>query len=268
MQRVHPSRSPDAFAVELDYSRQLQDKTALVTGAAVGLGRAIALLFAAAGARLVLLDLDEAGVQAVASEVANGVPVVPVACDVSSESSVKQAVAQALNEFQQIDVVVNNAGVHLRNDTTALSLGEVEWERAFDVHAKGPFFVTRAVIPHMQERKVGSIVNVSSIGALYGSGGGHAYRASKAALLSLTRTLAIELAPYGIRVNALLPGAMMTPMREFAALERKVLQPEDVPLGRISDPQEVAQCALFLASDASSFVTGAFLVADGGQTAA
>jgi NAD(P)-dependent dehydrogenase (short-subunit alcohol dehydrogenase family) len=174
----------------------------------------------------------------------------------------------ALGEFGRLDILVSNAGVNASGDSTIATVTSEEWERVFAVNAKGAFLCAQAAVPAMVAQREGSIVLVSSNGALYGSEGGHAYRASKAALLSLARTLAIELAPSNVRVNAICPGAMDTPMRREAAKFRPVVSPESVPLGRIADPEEVANCILFLASGEASYVTGTVFVADGGRTAA
>lgn len=245
---------------------RLKGKTAIVTGAALGLGEATARLFADEGAKVVALDINEASVQAVADDIsARGGTAVARRCDVTVEEDVAAVVAATCNQFGSIDILVNNAGVNARFDTTPSTLPLEEWDTVYNVNARGPFLLCRNVIPVMQAGGGGSIVNVSSVGAIFGSGGGHAYRSSKAALLSLTRTLAMEFASDNIRVNSLCPGAMDTPMRHVAAKERAVTTPGSVPLGRIAEPAEIARCILFLASEDSSYVTGATLIADGGR---
>ena len=247
---------------------RLAEKTAIITGGAAGLGRATALLFAREGAQVSIADISvEAGAGLQSEIKQSGGAALAVPCDVSDEAQVEAAVAATLDEFGKIDILVNNAGVNATGDETIASLAPKEWDRVFSIQAKGAYLLCRHVIPSMKARGGGSIVNVSSNGALYGSDGGHAYRASKAALLSLTRTLAIELAGDNIRVNCLCPGAMDTPMRRQAAKARPVVSPSTVPLGRIADPLEIAYYILFLASDEASYVTGAVHIADGGRTA-
>jgi NAD(P)-dependent dehydrogenase (short-subunit alcohol dehydrogenase family) len=246
---------------------RLAGKTAIVTGGASGLGRATALLFAKEGAQVAIADISVDGGAVQAQITQSGGSALAVSCDVSDESQVRQAVEATLERFGKIDILINNAGVNALRDETIASLPLSEWDRAFSINALGPYLFCRHVIPSMKAQRQGSIVNVSSNGALYGSNGGHASRASKAALFSLTRTLAIELADDNIRVNCLCPGAMDTPLRQVAAKTRPVVSSTTVPLGRIADPREIAYFILFLASDEASYVTGAVHVADGGRTA-
>ena len=247
---------------------RLAGKTAIITGGASGLGRATALLFAKEGAQVAIADVSVDGAAAVQAEITqSGGAALAVSCDVSDQAQVKQAVDATLDRFGKIDILVNNAGVNALSDETVDSLPLEEWDRAFSINALGPYLFCRHVIPSMKAQRQGSIVNVSSNGAIYGSNGGHASRASKAALFSLTRTLAIELADDNVRVNCLCPGAMDTPLRRLAAETRSVVSPTTIPLGRVADPQEIAYFILFLASDEASYVTGAVHVADGGRTA-
>ena len=247
---------------------RLAGKTAIVTGGASGLGRATALLFAKEGAQVAVADISVEGGAAVQAEITrSGGAALALSCDVGEEAQVTQAVEATLDRFGKIDILVNNAGVNALSDETVASLPVEQWDRAFRINALGPYLFCRHVVPTMKAQGQGSIVTVSSNGAIYGSNGGHASRASKAALFSLTRTLAIELADDNIRVNCLCPGAMDTPMRRLAADTRPVVSPSTIPLGRIADPQEIAYFILFLASDEASYVTGAVHVADGGRTA-
>lgn len=247
---------------------RLKGKTAIITGGAAGLGKATALLFARERAEVAIVDISSDDGAHVAGEIEQaGGAAFAIACDVSDEAKVEQAIAATLNRFGKIDILVNNAGVNAVGDETIASLQSAEWNHVFNVNAKGVFLCCKYAVAAMKAQRRGSIVNVASNGALYGADGGHAYRASKAALLSLTRTLAIELASYNIRVNCLCPGAMDTPMRRLAARTRPVVSPDTVPLGRIADPLEIANFILFLASDETSYVTGSVHIADGGRTA-
>lgn len=245
---------------------RLLGKTAIVTGGAAGLGRATAILFASEGAKVVIADISEEGGGLVAEEIRQaGGEAFAVPCDVRNEAQIERVVSMTIDRLGAIDILVNNAGVNARDDTIS-ALSAEQWDLVYDVNIKGPFLFCRHVIPNMKSRHTGSIVNVSSVGAIFGSGGGHGYRSAKAGLLSLTRTLAIELAPDNVRVNCICPGGMYTPMRELAAKERPVMAAETIPLGRIADPMEIARCILFLASDDASYVTGATLIADGGRS--
>ena len=247
---------------------RLKGKTAIITGGAAGLGKATALLFARECAEVAILDISaDKGAHLAAEIERSGGAALAIGCDVGDETQVEHAITATLRRFGKIDILVNNAGVNAEGDETITSLRPAEWNRVFNVNAKGVFLCCQYAMPAMKAQKQGSIVNVASNGALYGTDGGHAYRASKAALLSLTRTLAIELASYNIRVNCLCPGAMDTPMRRLAAKTRPVVSPSTVPLGRIADPLEIASFVLFLASDEASYVTGAVHIADGGRTA-
>lgn len=247
---------------------RLKEKTAIITGGAAGLGKTTALLFAGEGAEVAIVDISvDDGAQAADEIERSGGAAFAIGCDVADGTQVEHAIAATLNRFGKIDILVNNAGVNAVGDETIASMQSAEWDHVFNVNAKGVFLCCKYAIPAMKARQRGSIVNVASNGALYGADGGHAYRASKAALFSLTRTLAIELAGYNIRVNCLCPGAMDTPMRQLAAKTRPVVSPATVPLGRIADPLEIASFILFLSSDEASYVTGAVHIADGGRTA-
>jgi NAD(P)-dependent dehydrogenase (short-subunit alcohol dehydrogenase family) len=246
---------------------RLEGKTALITGGGSGLGEATAILFANEGAEVIIADIvDEDGKYVEEKITGSGKTAMFVHCNVTDAAQVENAVKQGVDRFGTIDILVSNAGVNAVNDSLP-HLELEEWDRVFNVNAKAHFLCCRHVVPAMKEQKYGSIVIVSSNGALYGAGGGYASRSSKGALLTLTRLLAIELASSNVRVNCVCPGAMDTPMRHEAAKIRPVVSPSTVPLGRIADPMEVAYCILFLASDEASYVTGTTLVADGGRVA-
>ncbi len=245
----------------------LQDRTALITGAASprGLGLACARLFAEQGARVMVLDLDEAAAVAAAAGLA-GRDHLGMRCDVTRRAECEAAVAAALRQFERIDVLVNIAGI--TSPQRLMEVDDATYQRIFDVNMRGTLNMTQAVVPHMRERRAGSIVNMSSVSAQRGGGvfGGSHYSAAKAAVLGYTKACARELGPDNIRVNALCPSfidtditaGLMTPGRLAAIVA-------GVPLGRPGHAHEVAGCALFLASDLSSYVTGIELDVHGGS---
>lgn len=246
----------------------LSGKTALITGAAAGLGEAIANAFAKAGATLVLLDLEEPRVRAALE--ASGAPGTAVAADVSDEAGLAEAIATVEHQLGPVDIVVNNAGIaglggpKLLHETAA-----EEWERVLAVNLTGPYLVCRIVLPSMMERRTGVIVNVASAAGIVTFAGRSPYVASKAGLIHLTKNLAVEYAEHGIRANALCPGWMETSLTRWRLQdpEAAALVTASVPMGRVAQPAEVAEAALFLASDSSRYMTGQVLVVDGGWTA-
>lgn len=241
---------------------RLKGKVALITGAARGQGEAEARLFVAEGARVVLGDVrDELGEKVAASL---GETARYVRLDVAREEDWARAVALAETEFGRLDVLVNNAGIVGELGVTESATLE-GYRRTIDVNQIGPFLGMRAAIPAMRRAGGGSIVNVGSVAGLYGIPGLVAYVASKWALRGMTKAVALEVGRDRIRVNALHPGSVDTPMMG-AATDRSALT-RDQALDRVGQPEEMARAALFLASDESSFVTGADLAADAGLTA-
>lgn len=247
---------------------RLQDKVALVTGAGSGFGEAFARRFAAEGARVAVLDLEGDRAQHVASGL--GGRAIAIEADVASSSAVGRAVASTLQAFNTIDIVVNNAGFTHRN-RSLLEVDEAEFDRIFAVNVKSIFHMVRAVVPHMRDRGGGVIINVGSVGGIRPRPGLTWYNASKGAVNLLSKSLAVELAPWNIRVNALCPGMGVTGMLpDFMGVEDT---PENrsrflgtIPMGRLAVPDDIAGAAVFLASDDARFVTGIELPVDGGRS--
>jgi NAD(P)-dependent dehydrogenase (short-subunit alcohol dehydrogenase family) len=250
---------------------KLDGRVAIVTGAASGIGRATALLFASEGAKLVAADWDETKGRRVAEEILErGGDAIFVRADVSSPDDVKRMVDKAVEVYGQLDVIFNNAGVEGEQAPTADCTLE-NWDRVIGINLKGVFLGMKYAIPEMLKNGGGAIINNASVAGIVGFQGLPAYCASKGGVIQLTKTAALEYAKQGIRVNAICPGVIATPMVErfisgneeaqktFEALE---------PVGRFGRPEEVAQLALFLASGDSSFCTGAPFIVDGGLVAA
>jgi len=253
-------------------SGRLAGKAAFVTGAAAGIGRETALLFAAEGARVAVVDVDADGATAVAGEVAAaGGEAVALAANVAVEADVAGAVADAEEAFGRLDVLFNNAGIMLADDGDAQSTEEDVWDRTMDVNLKGVWFGCRHGIPALRRAGGGSVVNTASFVALVGAATPQlAYTASKGAVLAMTRELAVVHAREGIRVNALCPGPLRTEllMSYLDTEEKRQRRLVHVPMGRFGEAAEMAAAALFLASDESSYVTGTDFSVDGGLTAA
>ncbi len=248
---------------------RLEGKVALISGGARGMGAAEARLFAREGARVVIGDLlEEEGRQVEAQIGEAGGHALFLRLDVTSESDWRTAVTAAVSRFGKLDILVNNAGVGggggMVEETTVDA-----WDRVMDINAKGVFLGTKAAIPEMRRAGGGSIINISSIWGLVGSGGASAYHASKGAVRLLTKATAIQYAGEGIRANSVHPGPIETPMTEAMRSdpERNRSWLSGTPLGRWGEPDDVAYGVLFLASDESSFMTGSELVIDGGWTA-
>jgi NAD(P)-dependent dehydrogenase (short-subunit alcohol dehydrogenase family) len=248
---------------------RLKGKVALITGAGMGQGREAALLFAREGARVVVCDVNgRAGNDTVKAITRKGGQAVFVECDVGVEADVERAVAMGVKRFRALHVLYNNAGVLWKDrDKSVLDTREVDWDRVQAVNLKGPFFVAKHGVPHLLRAGGGSIINIGSVSALAGfTVAQDSYTSAKGALIALTRSLAIQFARRNVRCNIIHPGIIETPMQApylKDPTKRKSFE-ESIPLGRIAHPREIANVALFLASDESSYVTGTEIVVDGG----
>ena len=242
-------------------------KSAVVTGAGNGIGRAIALAFAEAGANVACVDLDKAAAEATAAAVRPAA--IAIACDVSKESDVEAVLSEILARFPAIHILVNGAAGYDPNGSV-LELSLADWNKVFAVNVGGAFLMSRAILPAMIKVGGGSIIHIASqLGSVAGSRRA-AYCASKGALIQLAKAMAADHAAQNIRVNTLSPGAVETDrlVKRFGDMEtaRRTAGPRHL-LQRLGQPQEIAQAAVFLASDASSFMTGADLLVDGGYNA-
>ena len=248
---------------------RLDGKVVVITGAASGIGREAALLFSDEGARICVADVSAEAGERTASECWDGFF---FQADVTSPESVQEMYRAAADRFGGIDVLYNNAGIMPGDDASILETEVDAWQRVQDVNTKGVYLCCKYGIPHLLERGGGSVINVASFVALMGAATSQiSYTASKGAVLSLSRELAVEFARRGVRVNALCPGPVETPLLAHlfaddpAAYERRRVH---LPMGRLAQAREIAYGALFLASDESSYVNGATFLVDGGLTAA
>jgi NAD(P)-dependent dehydrogenase (short-subunit alcohol dehydrogenase family) len=244
----------------------LQGRLALITGAGQGNGRAIALGLARAGARVVVTDTNEAGVAETANLLrAEGASVWSFKLDVTDESACQSLAEQVAAECGRVDLLVNNAGIIIRENSAHPQAAD-HFRRTMDVNLQGTFNVTQALLPALKNGG-GTIINLSSIAAFAGQGGSLGYSPSKGAIKMYTQSLAVELAPFGIRVNALAPGVIATPMTEPTRADPARLSGflQRTPMGRVGQPEELAGPVLFLSSDTlSSYITGVTLPVDGG----
>lgn len=242
----------------------LKGRVALVTGAGSGIGEATARRLAAEGAVVVVNDVDVERARAVAGAIQKaGGQVQAVGANVTRRDEVERMVAGAVSEFGHVDVLINNAGIN--RDAMSHKMTEEQWDQVLAVNLKGTFLCAQAVLPRMRERGWGRVVNTSSVGAL-GNIGQANYSASKAGVIGLTRTLALEYAKYGVTVNCLAPGAVMTPMLAGVpdAIKEKITA--QIPMGRIAGPAEIAGVHAFLASDDAGYITGQVIFVDGGMS--
>ena len=245
---------------------RLKDKVAIVTGAASGIGRAAAVRFAAEGARVVAADINESGLAETVRLGGSGVEA--FTADVSSAEDVQRLVRHATDKHGSLDIVFSNAAVML--DGSVIDLPEADWERMFNVNVKGAFLLGKYAVPEMIKSGGGSFVITASANSFYAESDIAGYCATKGAIMQLTRAMAVDHGPAGVRVNCICPGWIETPMSLPYLTENpgsRRFGEQIAPLGRIGKPEDVAEVALFLASDESRFVTGSAYGVDGGWTA-
>ena len=241
---------------------RLKDRVAIVTGGGAGIGEATSLRFAQEGAKVVVADVDMAAAQKVVDKIKEkGGQAIPFKVDVRVMAEVTNMVGAAIKGFGTLDIIVNNAGIN--RDAIAKRMTEEQWNIVLDVNLKGTFLCCQAASVPMMEKKYGRIINTSSIGSL-GNIGQANYSASKAGVIGLTKTLALELAKYNINVNCVAPGATMTQMTAGIPPDIAAKFKDGIPLKRFADPAEIASAHVFFASEEASYVTGQVLFVDGG----
>ncbi len=237
-------------------------KTAIITGSARGIGRAIAERMAALGAKVVISDLDQTACDEVAAQIGSGA--IGIACNVTDEQQVINLIDTANKRLGSVDIVVNNAGI--TRDTLMIRMDEKDWNLVLDINLKGAFLVTKAAAKIMMKQRSGKIVNISSVVGLTGNAGQANYSASKAGLIGLTMTAAKELAARGVTVNAVAPGYIATEMTDAIPDAAKQAFLDKVAVKRPGTPEDVAAAVIFLASEQASYITGQVLAVDGGLT--
>ncbi len=244
---------------------RLKNKTAVITGSGSGIGKVTALLFAKEGARVVISDVNEKEVESTVSEILeSGGQAFGVPTDVTKKEHVLKLMETAVSKYGTLDILVNNAGITM--DTTLLKMSEEAFDRVIDVNLKGVYYCAQAAATVMTEQNGGVILNASSFSGIYGNYGQTNYVASKSAVIGMTKTWAKELGPKGIRVNAVAPGFIVTPMTDKVPAKVLELMKEKCPLKELGRPEDIANAYLYLASDDAKFVNGAVLEVTGGLT--
>jgi len=242
---------------------RVKDKIAIVTGGAQGIGEGVAIRLAEEGAKIAIVDLKLEMANEVANRVkSTGADAIALQADTSKKSEVQAAVDEAVSRFKRIDILVNNAGIHRMAKVTEIA--EETWDKLLDINLKGYFLMIQAVVPYMQKQNYGKIVNVASIAAYGGVSDQVHYNSSKGGIISLTRSLALELAPFRINVNAVSPGTVETlGNKRFLDRYRELVE-KRIPFGRIAQPRDIANAILFLVSDEAEYITGQCLSVCGG----
>jgi NAD(P)-dependent dehydrogenase (short-subunit alcohol dehydrogenase family) len=266
-------RAPGAGTVdrmEGQMTKRLEGKVALITGAGMGMGREACEVFAHEGARIVALDVDATALEETAKAVGDaGGEVLTCVADVADEAAVQAAVEAGCARFGGLHILYNNAGVLWRDrDVSVLDTDDKVWDRVMAINLKGMVWVCKYGVPKLIEAGGGAIVNIGSVSALLGDPVPQdAYTCSKGAVISLTRSLAVQFAPRGVRANCIHPGFVMTPMQAEKTVSQEWIDAacEYIPLGRLAQPRDIVNAALFLASDEAAYITGAELVVDGGS---
>ena len=246
----------------------LKNRVAIVTGGCRGLGKAMAIGLAKHGCNIIISDIIEKESEKTAKEIQKlGVKAIAVSTDVSSKDSVDNLIKETIKKFKKIDILINNAGIY--NPTPLESMKKQDWDKIMNINLNGYLLCAQSVFPYMKKQKKGAIINVASVAGVSAFANSAAYNCSKAAINMLTKTIATDWAKYGIRCNSICPGVIVTPMAEGLLKDKgfQMMIKTGTPLQRPGKAQELAGLAVYLASDASSYVNGAIITIDGGWTA-
>ncbi len=245
-------------------AKLLDGKAAVVTGAAAGIGRAVARILAVEGARVALCDIDYENAEKTAEEIrSEGATAAAYEANVADWNSASEVAEKILAEFGAVDILVNNAGI--ARDNLIIRMSDSEWNEVLNVNLKGVFNFTKAFVPGMLRRRSGKIISISSVVGIIGNAGQANYAASKAGVIGFTKAMAKELAPRGINVNAVAPGFIKTKMTEGLTEQQRSALLGRIPFSRFGEPEDVARSVLFLACELSDYITGQVLVVDGGM---
>lgn len=244
---------------------RLENKTAIITGSGSGIGKVSALLFAKEGAKIVISDVNQKDIEDTVSEIIqNGGRAIGVKTDVTRKEEVRKLIDAAVAEFGRVDILINNAGITM--DATLLKMSDEAFDKVIDVNLRGVYYCAQAAAAVMAEQNKGVILNASSFSGIYGNYGQTNYVASKSAVIGMTKTWAKELGPKGIRVNAVAPGFIVTPMTDKVPEKVLEMMKQKCPLRELGTPEDIANAYLYLASDDARFVNGAVLEVTGGLT--